>query len=184
LKEHILIHSCCAPCTTAVLEKIKSGSDPDISVFYYNPNISPETEEEKRFIELSRYVEKRYGSGIEVIRGKYDNYEWNQMVDPVSTSGERGFRCKICYYIRLLETFRKATEINATTVTTTLSISPYKNYEWIDEIGMLLSERFDIKWFLEKWDYKRSIELSKEYGLYRQKYCGCIFSAKERELRR
>ncbi|HQB10245.1 MAG TPA: epoxyqueuosine reductase QueH, partial [bacterium] len=98
--------------------------------------------------------------------------------------GERGFRCKICYYIRLLETFRKATEINATTVTTTLSISPYKNYEWIDEIGMLLSERFDIKWFLEKWDYKRSIELSKEYGLYRQKYCGCIFSAKERELRR
>jgi epoxyqueuosine reductase len=181
LKKHILIHSCCAPCTTATLEKILNETDADISVFYYNPNISPVTEEEKRFIELSRYIEKRYGSDVAVVRGKYDNCEWNQLVEPLSLSGEGGFRCKVCYYIRLLETFKKAKKINATMVTTTLSISPYKNHEWIDEIGMLLSEKFDIKWFLEKWNYKRSLELSKEYGLYRQKYCGCVFSAIERE---
>jgi hypothetical protein len=184
LKEKILIHSCCAPCTTATLETIKNEIDADISVFYYNPNIFPADEEEKRFIELSRYIEKRYGSVVEVIRGKYDNYEWNQLVEPLSLSGEGGFRCKVCYYLRLLETFKKAAEINATMVTTTLSISPHKNYEWLNEIGMLLSRKFNILWFLKKWDYKRSVELSKEHDLYRQNYCGCIFSKTEREFRR
>lgn len=184
MKERILIHSCCAPCTTAVLEKIKSDFDADSAVFYYNPNISPESEEEKRFSELKNYIGKRYGAEVEVIRGKYDQVEWNSLVEPLSLSGEGGFRCKVCYYLRLLETFKKAEEIHATMVTTTLSISPHKNYEWLNEIGDLLSKKFNIKWFLQKWDYKRSVEISKEHGLYRQNYCGCEFSRIERENRK
>ncbi|HNW82616.1 MAG TPA: epoxyqueuosine reductase QueH [bacterium] len=180
MKTKILIHSCCAPCTTATLEKIRNDNNADIEVFYYNPNISPAEEEEKRFSELSLYLEKRYGNEVKLIRGEYDAHRWNSLVTPIELSGEGGFRCKVCYYIRLLETFNKAVETGADLVTTTLSISPYKNYEWLDEIGRLLSKKTGIGWFLEKWDYKRSVEISKEYGLYRQNYCGCEFSRVER----
>lgn len=177
MKEKILIHSCCAPCTTATLEKILTDfSDSQVLLFYYNPNIFPQSEEEKRFFELAKYAETRYGNKIEVIRGKYDYENWNSLIEPIEKSGEGGFRCKVCYYLRLLETFKKAKELNATLVTTTLAISPYKNFDWLNEIGEVLSKKFKIKWLLEKWDYKRSIKLSKEYGLYRQKYCGCEFS--------
>lgn len=180
MKTKILVHSCCAPCTTATLEKIISDHNADIEVFYYNPNISPAEEEAKRFAELSSYLEKRYGGRIMLTRGKYDSERWNSLVAPLQFSGEGGFRCKVCYYLRLLETFNKAVEAGADLVTTTLSISPYKNYEWLDEIGILLSKKTGIGWFLEKWDYKRSVEISKEYGLYRQNYCGCEFSRIER----
>lgn len=177
----ILVHSCCAPCTTATLEKIKKDRPvQSISVFYYNPNISPAEEEERRFSELETYLLRRYGPEIELIRGKYDNGSWNSLVGPLELSGEGGFRCKICYYLRLLETFRIAESRGMDLVTTTLSISPYKNFEWLDEIGRLLSKKTGIGWFLEKWDYKRSLEISKEYDLYRQKYCGCEFSMRER----
>ncbi|MGI6393819.1 MAG: epoxyqueuosine reductase QueH [bacterium] len=177
-EKKVLIHSCCAPCTTATLEQILRDYSSLASVFYYNPNISPQEEEQKRFIELKNYIEKRYDNKIEVIKGNYDFNNWDSLVEPVSESGEKGFRCKICYYIRLLETFKKAKEINAQAVTTTLSISPHKNYEWLDEIGTLLSKKFKIEWILHKWNYKRSIELSKEFNLYRQNYCGCRFSKK------
>lgn len=182
MKTKILLHSCCAPCTTAALEKIINDHNADIEVFYYNPNISPAEEESKRFAELSSYLEKRYGYGgrIKLARGKYDAKRWNSLVAPLELSGEGGLRCKICYYLRLLETFNKAVETGADLVTTTLSISPYKNYEWLDEIGILLSKKTGIGWFLEKWDYKRSVEMSKEYRLYRQNYCGCEFSRIER----
>lgn len=180
MKDKILIHSCCAPCTTATLEKIRNDHDADITIFYYNPNISPIEEEIKRFSELQRYLENRYGGETKLIHGRYDAGSWNSLVEPLELSGEGGFRCKVCYYVRLLETFKTAKETGADFVTTTLSISPYKNFEWLDEIGTLLSKKFNIKWFLERWDYKRSVELSKEYGLYRQNYCGCKFSMAER----
>lgn len=173
----ILVHACCAPCTTATLEKIlEDNPGSDISAFYYNPNIFPQEEEEKRYAELVRYISARYGKEIEVLRGRYDYDFWDSLISPVEKSGEGGFRCRICYYLRLLEAFKKAKEISADAVTTTLSISPYKNFDWLNEIGTLISQKFGIEWFLEKWDYRRSIELSKEYGLYRQKYCGCDYS--------
>ena len=177
MTEKILLHACCAPCTTATLEKILADNpEAEVSVFYYNPNISPAEEEEKRWSELLRYIATRYGETVKVLRGKYDYDFWNSMIEPVSLSGEGGFRCRICYYLRLLESFKKAAELSCDAVSTTLAISPYKNFEWLDETGRLLSEKFGIRWFLERWDYKRSIELSKEYGLYRQKYCGCDYS--------
>lgn len=179
MEQKIIVHSCCAPCTTATLEKIRNDHNADITVFYYNPNIFPVEEENMRFSELKTYLEKKYGTEIGLIRGKYDSSHWNSLVEPLEMSGEGGFRCKVCYYIRLLETFRTAKETGAELVTTTLSISPYKNFEWLDEIGKLLSKKFEIGWFLEKWDYKRSVEISKEFGLYRQNYCGCEFSKKE-----
>ena len=182
MNEKILVHACCAPCTTATLEEILTDyPDAAITVFYYNPNIFPAEEEEKRFQELDRYLGRRYGEKIGLIRGKYDFDFWNSMIEPVELSGEGGFRCRICYYLRLLEAFKKARETGATHVTTTLAISPYKNFEWLDEIGKLLSAKFGITWFLKRWNYRRSIELSKEYGLYRQKYCGCEYS-KRRDL--
>ena len=139
MSEKILLHACCAPCTSATLEKILSDNpDSEISVFYYNPNISPAEEEEKRYAELVRYIDTRYGNAVKVLRGKYDYDSWNSLIEPVSLSGEGGFRCRICYYLRLLESFKKAAELSCNAVSTTLAISPYKNFEWLDEIGKLL----------------------------------------------
>lgn len=154
-----------------------------MTAFYYNPNISPVDEEQKRFEELERYLAKRYEDQVGLIRGMYDFDEWNSLVEPVSLSGEGGFRCKVCYYLRLLETFHVAGKEGFDAVSSTLSISPYKNRKWLNEIGQLLSEKFSIEWVDEDYDYPRSVELSKEYGLYRQNYCGCSFSKAEREER-
>ena len=140
MTEKILLHACCAPCTTATLEKILADNpEAEVSVFYYNPNISPAEEEEKRWSELLRYIATRYGENVKVLRGKYDYDFWNSMIEPVSLSGEGGFRCRICYYLRLLESFKKALELGCDAVSTTLAISPYKNFEWLDETGRLLS---------------------------------------------
>lgn len=159
---------------------MEDRSDSGISVFYYNPNIYPAEEEQRRFSELKKYLEQRYDGQIGIIRGKYDAENWRSFIEPLEMSGEGGMRCRFCYYLRLLETFKMASQTGASSVTSTLSISPYKNFDWLDETGKLLSLKFKIEWFLEKWDYKRSIGLSKEYGLYRQKYCGCEFSMNER----
>jgi epoxyqueuosine reductase len=183
MKEKILIHSCCAPCSTATIESLIDPSR-DLMLFYYNPNISPAEEEEKRYLELVSYVAGRYQNDVAVIKGDYDHAEWKKLIEPIRMSGENSFRCKVCYYLRLLESFKTAASLKADTVTTTLSISPYKNYDWLDEIGLLLSKSYGIKWFLKRWDYRRSVELSKEYGLYRQNYCGCEYSRAERDSSR
>jgi epoxyqueuosine reductase len=185
MKSKILLHSCCAPCSTSTLEKIvRDNPVSDIIVYYYNPNIYPEQEEIKRFEELKNYIERRYEEKISLIKGDYDYSIWHSLVEPLSFSKEAGFRCRICYYLRLLNAFKTAKENRCTKVTTTLSISPYKKFEWLDEIGKILSLKYDIDWFLEKWDYKRSLSLSEEYGLYRQNYCGCSFSKEERDNRK
>lgn len=179
----ILLHTCCAPCASASIEKLLSSDGYKVTAFYYNPNISPIDEEQKRFEELERYLVKRYEDQVGLIRGKYDFDEWSDLVEPVSLSGEGGFRCKICYYLRLLETFRVAKKEGFDAVSSTLSISPYKNRKWLNEIGMLLSKKFSIEWIDEDYDFKRSVEISKEYDLYRQNYCGCSFSKEERAER-
>ena len=178
----ILLHTCCAPCATASIEKLLKLDSFEVVAFYYNPNISPKEEAEKRYDELERFLIQK-GDEIELIKGEYNFDHWNSLVEPLSLSGEGGFRCKVCYYLRLLETFKVAKDIGAEAVSSTLSISPYKKRKWLNEIGLLLSKKYDIEWIDEDYDYRRSIEISKEYNLYRQDYCGCSFSKKEREER-
>lgn len=182
--KRILLHTCCAPCSSASIEKLLSLDTYKITAFYYNPNISPQSEENKRFEELERYLDERYQGDVDLIRGMYDFNDWNELVNPVAGSGEGGFRCRICYYLRLLETFKIAKENGFDTVSSTLSISPYKNRKWLNEIGKILAEKFSIEWVDEDYNYKRSVELSKEFNLYRQNYCGCGYSKAEIEKRR
>lgn len=180
---HILLHACCAPCATAAIEILDASFDGKISVLYYNPNIAPQKEMETRFNELKRYLLERYGDRIELIKGVYDAAEWMRRIAPLASSGEGGKRCFECYYMRLHYLFETARELGVTDVSTTLSISPHKDKAWLDEIGGLLATHYNVSWYSHAWDYRRSVELSKEYNLYRQDYCGCIFSLKERNER-
>ncbi len=176
----ILMHACCAPCTTASLEEILEMTKGEVTMFFYNPNISPKSEYEKRFDELKRYLNERYGEKVPLIKGEYDFSEWKRFIAPLASTKERGERCRICYYLRLLKTFEKAKELGFDAVSTTLTISPYKKYSWLRDLGTEMSKHFKIEYIVKKWDYKKSIKLSEEYSLYRQDYCGCAFSLKER----
>ena len=152
----LLLHSCCAPCSSYCLEYLSQYFK--ITVFYYNPNIYPEEEYTKRVYEMARGLED------------------------VKEGGERCFRC---YELRLRESAELAKELHMDYFTTTLSISPLKNAEKLNEIGDRLSEEYGIAYlnsdFKKKNGYKRSVELSEEYGMYRQYYCGCVFSKRERD---
>lgn len=174
--KRLLLHACCAPCSTSALEKLSGYFDGDITLFFYNPNIAPAEEMQKRLDELVLFSDKVYGDKAPVIVGEYDANDWLKLIGPLASTGEGGERCRLCYYLRLLKTFERAKELGFTHVSTTLSVSPYKNFEWLTDIGNTLAKHFGIEYIAEKWDYKRSKELSNQYGLYRQNYCGCVFS--------
>lgn len=175
----LFLHSCCAPCSSYVLEYLSEFFR--ITVFYYNPNIYPAEEYEKRVEEQKNLIERLPSVyPIEFVEGAYDKerfYEMARGLEQVSEGGERCFRC---YELRLRETARLAAERGFDYFTTTLTISPLKNAAKLNEIGGLLGEEYQTVWlpadFKKKNGYKRSIELSKEYNLYRQDYCGCVFS--------
>lgn len=175
----LFLHSCCAPCSSYVLEYLSEFFR--ITVFYYNPNIYPAEEYEKRVEEQKNLIERLPSVyPIEFMEGAYDKerfYEMARGLEQVSEGGERCFRC---YELRLRETARLAAERGFDYFTTTLTISPLKNAAKLNEIGGLLGEEYQTVWlpsdFKKKNGYKRSIELSKEYNLYRQDYCGCVFS--------
>ena len=175
----LFLHSCCAPCSSYVLEYLSAFFR--ITVFYYNPNIYPAVEYEKRVEEQKNLIERLPSVyPIEFVEGAYDKerfYEMARGLEQVSEGGERCFRC---YELRLRETARLAAERGFDYFTTTLTISPLKNAAKLNEIGGLLGEEYQTVWlpsdFKKKNGYKRSIELSKEYNLYRQDYCGCVFS--------
>ncbi len=175
----LFLHSCCAPCSSYVLEYLSAFFR--ITVFYYNPNIYPAEEYGKRVEEQKNLIEKLPSVyPIEFVEGAYDKerfYEMARGLEQVSEGGERCFRC---YELRLRETARLAAERGFDYFTTTLTISPLKNAAKLNEIGGLLGEEYQTVWlpsdFKKKNGYKRSIELSKEYNLYRQDYCGCVFS--------
>lgn len=178
-KPKLLLHACCAPCSSAVLERISTYFK--ISILYYNPNITEEDEYQKRLEELKRFVLKFDSKKeIKVIDGRYQPEEFFKMSEGLEKEKERGRRCYLCYQMRLEETAKVAKELGFDYFTTTLSLSPHKNSNWINEIGENLSGNYDVKFlysdFKKKNGYKRSIELSKEYNLYRQDYCGCIYS--------
>lgn len=184
-KPKLLLHSCCAPCSSAILEFLQNYFD--ITVYFYNPNITFEEEYYKRLNEQREYHEKR-GYSIKVIEGKYDPREdFFKQVKGLEDRKEGGERCFKCYTLRMEATAQKAKELGFDYFSTVLSISPLKNAQWINEIGEELSEKYGIKFlngdFKKKNRYLRSIEISREYELYRQDYCGCVFSKVEREAK-
>ena len=184
-KKSLLLHSCCAPCSSAVLEKLQEIFE--ITVFYYNPNISEDTEYRKRVEEQKRLIgafnEKNPVCPIKIIDGDYEPQEFYAIAKGLENCPEGGERCFRCYALRLEKTARMAKEGKYDFFTTTLTISPLKNAAKLNEIGEEMALKYEIAFlpsdFKKKEGYKRSIELSKEYDLYRQNFCGCAFSKAE-----
>ena len=177
----LLLHSCCAPCSSYCIEYLSQFFD--ITLFYYNPNITPEAEYQKRVDELKRLVsEMKTIHPVTIQEGRYDPGEFFEIARGLEDVPEGGERCFRCYRLRLLEAAKEAEKGWYDYFTTTLSISPLKNAVKINEIGEELGDLYQVKHlpsdFKKKNGYKRSVELSKEYGLYRQNYCGCVFSRK------
>lgn len=182
-KPTLLLHSCCAPCSCAVIEYLLQYFE--ITIFFYNPNITFEDEYKIRLEEQKDYLKKR-GYNIEVIEGNYNPKEdFFEKVKGLEKAKEGGERCFKCYNLRLEETALKAKELGFEYFSSVLSISPLKNAQWINEIGNSLAEKYQIKFlngdFKKKSRYLQSVNISKEFNLYRQDYCGCVFSKMERE---
>ncbi|WP_124100914.1 epoxyqueuosine reductase QueH [Ruminococcus sp. Marseille-P6503] len=183
-KPALLLHSCCAPCSSYTLEYLSKYFK--ITVYYYNPNISPEEEYHKRVREQKRFISMIDPENeISFIEGEYRPEAFYQAVKGLENVPEGGERCFKCYCLRLESAAALAAEKGFDYFTTTLSISPYKNAAKLNETAAELSGIYNVKNlpsdFKKKNGYKRSIELSAQYGLYRQDYCGCVFSKKERE---
>lgn len=187
----LFLHSCCAPCSSYVLEYLRKYFR--ITVFYYNPNISMEEEYRKRVAEQKRLIaaynnEDNTSYLIDVIEGDYEPQSFYEIARGLEECPEGGERCFACYELRLRETAKQAHVGEYDYFGTTLTISPLKNAVKLNEIGERLSEEYGVSWlpsdFKKKGGYQRSIELSKEYDLYRQDYCGCVYSKEERERQR
>lgn len=179
--DKLLLHACCAPCSSAVLERLANFFE--ITIFYYNPNITDEDEYNKRISEIKKLISLVHAKyKISLIEGNYEPEKFFEMAKGLEKEPERGKRCYKCYEMRLEETARIAEELGFANFCTTLTLSPHKNANWINEIGEKLNDKYKANYlysdFKKKEGYKRSIVLSKEYGLYRQDYCGCIFSKK------
>lgn len=185
-RPRLLLHSCCAPCSSAVLEQLTQVFD--ISVYFYNPNIAPEEEFLHRVEEQSRFIRELPHEGvIELIRGEYDDSAFYALAKGLENVPEGGERCTRCFRLRLGRTAQMAARQGFDYFTTTLSISPLKDAQRLNAIGAELAEQFGVPYlfsdFKKKNGYRRSCELSDQYGLYRQDYCGCIYSRMERDRR-
>jgi predicted adenine nucleotide alpha hydrolase (AANH) superfamily ATPase len=175
----LLIHSCCAPCSSYVLEYLSDYFA--ITVYYYNPNIYPESEYIRRVKEQERLIKSMpLKNPVSFIEGKYEPQKYYDLIKGHEKDSEGGDRCMICYRMRLEEAAKAAQQGGYEFFTTTLTISPHKNADKLNEIGEEVASIYGVLFlpsdFKKRNGYKRSIELSKEYGLYRQDYCGCIFS--------
>lgn len=180
----LLLHSCCAPCSSYVLETL--SEDFQITVFYYNPNIYPEEEYWKRVEEQKEFIRRLpVKHSISFLEGRYEKDRFYEKVKGLEQIPEGGERCFACFGLRLGESVKVAEAGEFDYVTTTLTISPLKNAPKLNEIGEQFCQDAKVKWlpsdFKKKNGYKRSTELSKEYGMYRQDYCGCVFSLQERK---
>lgn len=178
----LLLHSCCAPCSSAVLEQL--SNDFQITVFYYNPNISPDTEYRTRVEEQKRFIrEFSFRYPVDFIEGAYEPERFYALSKGLETEAEGGERCRRCFELRLREAGSLTAELKKDYFTTTLSIGPLKNAALLNEIGEDIALEFQVKHlpsnFKKGGGYGRSVELSKEFNLYRQNYCGCIFSRKK-----
>ena len=178
-KKKLLLHSCCGPCSSYVISYLTNYFD--ITILYYNPNIYPYDEYLKRKQEQIKLInEIDCSNNLDIMDCDYDNDLYEKCITGLENEPERGNRCMVCYNLRMEKTAKMAKECNYDYFCTTLSVSPYKNSEWINKIGEKLQNKYNINWlysdFKKKDGYKQSILLSKKYNLYRQDYCGCIYS--------
>lgn len=179
----LLLHACCAPCSTACIERLIE--DFDITVYFYNPNMDSKEEYEKRAEEIKRFLSVAYKDKVGLITEDYLPSEYLNAVNGLENQPEGGARCEKCFYLRLKKTAEYAQKNSFDFITATLTVSPYKNAKLINQVGESVCENSAVKWlysdFKKANGYLRSIELSKLFGLYRQNYCGCVFSKNERE---
>ncbi len=192
-KPSLLLHACCAPCSSYVIEYLSAYFD--ITIYYYNPNIYPEAEYSRRLNELKKFLPefcKANGRAVKLIEASYNPEEFfdatNVNQEPeLKAEPERGERCRRCYEFRMKKAYEYAVRNDFDWFTTTLSISPFKDVDKINVIGKQLETcgktKFLTSDFKKKNGFKRSLELSKEYGLYRQDYCGCVFSKESNLLK-
>ncbi len=181
-KKKILLQSCCAPCSTAVIERL--AEEFDITILYYNPNIYPEEEYIKRKNEELKYIDifnsKNPQNQIKFLDCDYDSESFYEKTKGFESEREGGARCAICFRLRLEKTALLAKENNFDIFGTTLTVSPHKNSEVINAIGVNLQNEYNIEYLVSNFKkqngYKRSVELAKENNLYRQNYCGCKFA--------
>jgi len=180
----ILLHSCCAPCSSHVITYLTKYFD--ITIFYYNPNISPYEEYEKRKKEQIKLIKNlKTKNKLDYLDCDYDNDIYEKLIKGYEECPEKGARCTICFKQRLEKTAKIAKENNYDYFCSTLTVSPHKNAKLINEISLIYQDKYQINWlpsdFKKEEGYKKSIILSKEYNLYRQDYCGCIYSKKNKE---
>ncbi len=183
----LLLHDCCAPCLSSVLEQLAPLFR--VTVFFYNPNILPEDEYRKRVAEVKRLLDElpqKYPA--QFIEGRYNVRQFLEMARGMEQEPEGGERCMGCYRLRLAETAKYARSGGYDFFTTTLTVSPYKNARKLNEIGLELAQKYEVPFlpsdFKKNGGYQRSIELSRTYGLYRQDFCGCPFSKEAARLKR
>lgn len=179
LKPSLLLHSCCGPCSSVALERLTDYFN--VTLLFYNPNIQPKEEFLKRQNEQQKLIAKA-GYNINIITPKYNEQEFLEYVTGLESLPERSFRCQKCFELRLKKTAQIAKETNSNYFTTTLTTSPHKDAHVINQIGLNIAKDYKVEFlcadFKKKDGYKRSIEFSKKYELYRQNYCGCLFSLK------
>ena len=183
----LMLHSCCAPCSSHVISTLSPYFD--ITIIYYNPNIEPYSEYLKRKDEEIRFIEEFPNTNkLDIVDCDYDNDLFHEMALGLEDCPEGGKRCSKCFHLRLAKTALVARELNYDYFGTTLTVSPYKDSVRLNNIGNMLSKKYGIKYlfsdFKKKNGYKHSIELAKEYNLYRQDYCGCIYSKNERDIKK
>lgn len=185
IRPRLLLHTCCAPCLSGMIEELHSYFD--ITLYFSNPNISPGDEYEYRLAELSKLLDMLGFDDVKIASPKYMPEAFFDIAKGLEEEKEGGKRCEKCYRLRLEDSFLYAKENNFDFVTTTLSVSPYKNAGLLNEIGILLEREYGIKYLISDFKknngYKRSCENSKKFGLYRQDYCGCIYSKLEADNR-
>ena len=179
----ILLHSCCAPCSSHVITFLSEYFN--ITILYYNPNISPETEYLKRKAEQIRLIESLTTKNkLDYLDCDYENDLYETKIKGLETCPEGGNRCHVCFNLRLSKTASLAKQFHYDYFCSTLTVSPHKNSALINQIGLNISKEYGIKWlpsdFKKDEGYKKSIQLSKTYNLYRQDYCGCIYSKREK----
>ncbi|MCK5548736.1 MAG: epoxyqueuosine reductase QueH [Thermoplasmata archaeon] len=179
----MLLHVCCAPCSTHVIDKLRS--EYELTCYFYNPNIYPQEEYLKRLGEFRAYAEK---TGVGFAEGDFDSERWMTLTESLKDEKEGGKRCDVCYQMRLEETARYASESGFDAFTTTLSISPRKRADIINRLGIDTAKAHNIRFLEEDFKkgdgFKHSVEMSKEEEMYRQDYCGCIYSKAERDERK
>ena len=181
---HLLLHSCCAPCSSHCIKTLTPYFS--ITILYYNPNIEPEEEYLKRKEEEIRFIKEFPNiNDLDILDCDYDNSLFHETIKGLENEKEGKARCMKCYFLRLEKTAELAKKLAYDYFGTTLTVSPLKNSQKLNEIGEFLSKKYNISYlfsdFKKKNGYKDSIDLAKEYNLYRQDYCGCIYSKKERE---